>query len=178
MGSLGLGEFVIIFLIFFFLRYLYKLSFKKREYNSESSVDLDRLIVTNYKKVKKYAKISISKSYMTNCSWLLVNSDEKGVLYTFRSNDELLVTKKGFVEKLGYELIVDNNSILISNNGIIEHFNIVNVHDDFLFLNRLSSNKILVFANQTKYKDELLTVLKQKAKLIYDYKNVKKIGFK
>jgi len=38
----------------------------------------------------------------------------------------------------------------------------VNVKNDFLFLNKLSSNTILSFANQTKFKDELKSAIREK----------------
>lgn len=113
------------------------------------------LVSSNLTKAKKFTQKKISKSYLTGCSWLLVNNEEQNILYTFRTNDELLITINGIVQKGTYELIIDNNSILISKNEITEHYNIVNIEDDFLFINMVSSNEILMFGNQTKFKDLL-----------------------
>ena len=88
-------------------------------------------------KIKKAAERSISKTYLVGCSWILVNNEEdESVLYTFRSNNELLITKNGLVKRFQYEIIIDNNSILITDNNITEHFEIVNIQDDFLFINK------------------------------------------
>ena len=61
-------------------------------------------------------------------------------------------------------MIVDNNSVLITRSGIIEHYNIVNQKNDFLILQLLSTDNTLIFANQTKYKDYLKSQLKELAK--------------
>ncbi|MFA7444550.1 MAG: hypothetical protein WCY89_01260 [Flavobacteriaceae bacterium] len=119
------------------------------------------------KKAIKTSQIAVSKSYLTGCSWILVNEEYRDVFYTFRSNEELLITTNGIVEKCPYELIVDNDTILITKNGITEHFFIFNDKDDFLFLRQLSSNEVLFFANQTKYKDELKATLLKIAKEYY-----------
>lgn len=158
-------KFVGIALVFVFIYVIVKgeLQIKRKK---DSSNDL---ISINFNKAKKYIQQSISKSYLTGCSWILANESGEDILYIFRSNDELLITKSGIVERCQYELIIDNNSIIITKNGIIEQYNIVNIQDDFLFLNRLSSDKIMVFANQTKFKDEMKSVINRKAKEIYNY---------
>ena len=117
--------------------------------NSES-------LINNQKgKLIKYSEKKISKSYITGCSWVLSNNNHDSILYTFRSNNELLLTKNGVVEKATYELIIDSNSILITENNVTEHYNIVNMENDILFLNKVSTDKIFVFVNQTKLKDEM-----------------------
>lgn len=83
------------------------------------------------------------------------NNNHESILYTFRSNNELLLTKNGVVQKATYELIIDSNSILITENNVTEHYNIVNMENDILFLNKVSTDKIFVFVNQTKLKDEM-----------------------
>jgi hypothetical protein len=178
MGRFGLVEISILFFVaFLVIRFLIRSLSKKSDDVNVDSVDFEKLISTNYKKVKKYTQKNISKSYMTGCTWILVDKNVESILYTFRENGELLITKDGIVEKSKYELIIDNNSILIERNEVIGHYNIINVHDDFLFLNRLSTNKIMVFANKTKFKDELKYSLKYKAKQIYDYKKFKGISY-
>jgi hypothetical protein len=114
-------------------------------------------IQLNLKKAKKFAQKSISKSYLTGCTWIMLTENESDItfFYTFRNNDQLLITKNGNVEKAKYEIIVDNNSLLIEKKDIIEHFNIVNFQDDYLILNKLSTKEYLIFANQTKFKDAL-----------------------
>lgn len=119
------------------------------------------------KKAIKNSQIAVSKSYLTGSSWILINEEYSNVLYTFRSNGELLITTNGIVERCLFELIVDSDTILITKNGITEHFFIFNDKDDFLFLRQLSSDQVLFFANQTKYKDELKATLLRIAKDYY-----------
>jgi len=116
------------------------------------------------KKAIKNSQIAVSKSYLTGSSWILINEEYSNVLYTFRNNGELLITTNGIVERCLFELIVDSDTILITKNGITEHFFIFNDKDDFLFLRQLSSDQVLFFANQTKYKDELKATLLRIAK--------------
>jgi hypothetical protein len=135
-------------------------------------------IQLNLKKAKKFAQKSISKSYLTGCTWIMLTENESDItfFYTFRNNDQLLITKNGNVEKAKYEIIVDNNSLLIEKKDIIEHFNIVNFQDDYLILNKLSTEEYLIFANQTKYKDAVKeNVLKL---LIESNKPIKEIKHK
>lgn len=111
-------------------------------------------INSNLVKAKKYTQKSISKSYLTGCTWALA-SETHNIQYIFRDNNNLLISKNGLVDKRTYELIIDSNSILISDNEKTELYNIVLVQNDFLFLNKVSENRILRFANQTKFKDLL-----------------------
>lgn len=129
---------------------------------SINNSDTFHLLESQLTKLKKSSGRSITKSYLTGCSWLMVNNDDQSqILYTFRNNNELIITNNGDVDIANYELIVDNNSILIKFSSKTEHHTIVNVKDDFLFLNKFSTDKTLVFANYTKYKDELKSVLNQ-----------------
>ncbi len=141
----------------------------------------EELLSSNITKIKKIAQKNISKSYLTGCSWLLVNNENENIVYTFRNNNELLITKNGIVERYNFELIIDNNSILITKNDVTEHYDIVNIQDDFLFINKLSANNIMVFANQTKFKDYLKSELKKQARAYYnfeeEYNSEKRISY-
>lgn len=129
---------------------------------SINNSDSFHLLESQLTKLKKSSERSITKSYLTGCSWLMINNgDQSQVLYTFRNNNQLIITTNGDVELVNYELIVDNNSILIKFSSKTEHHTIVNVKDDYLFLNKFSTDKTLIFANYTKYKDELKSVLNQ-----------------
>ncbi|MBZ9731675.1 hypothetical protein LB467_18485 [Salegentibacter sp. JZCK2] len=72
---------VAIFLIF---RYAVLTTQAKKKYsetkNSRSLIgrairNSKSMIKTNYGKVKKYAERNISKSYLTGCTWILINKD-------------------------------------------------------------------------------------------------------
>lgn len=123
-------------------------------------------------KAKKFTERSISKSYLTGCSWLLTNDNSSNKIFTFRANGELLIITDGIVSKASYELIIDNNSILITENDITELYNILNIENNFLFLNRVANKSILVFANQTKFKDTLKIEIIEKAKSLYSFDNI------
>lgn len=113
------------------------------------------LVNTSISKAKKSVEKRLSKSYLISCSWVLNNELGNNILYTFLNNNELLITTNGSVKKGSYQLIVDNNSILITLDGLILHYNIVNIKNDFLYLNKIASNEVLVFFNNTKIKDKL-----------------------
>ncbi len=170
LGVIGLSQIIILILLFILVKYLF---FNKKrkdsiDNNFNEVVQTSKSVIgNNLTKVKKIAEQSIIKSYITNYNWLLVNDSSDNIIYTFRDNGELLITKNGIVERASFELIVDNNSLLITKNSIIEHYNIVNQKNDFLILQLLSTNNTLIFANQTKYKDYLKSQLKELAKENY-----------
>ena len=169
LGVIGFPQLLILLLLAFGIKYFF---FNRRKEenpstnnNFENAINTSKSVIeNNITKVKKIAEQNIIKSYITNYNWLLVNENEDNIIYTFLTNNELLITKNGIVEKGNYELIVDNNSILITKNNTIEHYNIVNQKNDFLIIQLLSTDKLLIFANQTKYKDYLKSQLKEIAK--------------
>ena len=172
-----LATFLVFFIFFLIVWYFMRLKGVSKTQINIKGNKIDRfvknseeLISSNLNKIKKAAERSISKTYLVGCSWILVNNEEdESVLYTFRSNNELLITKNGLVKRFQYEIIIDNNSILITDNNITEHFEIVNIQDDFLFINKLSTTKILIFANQTKFKDVIKSEIRNKAKSYYKF---------
>lgn len=121
-------------------------------------------IKTAIKKTQKSFEQRITKSNITGCSWVQTNDESANILYTFRTNNELLITTNGLVKKAEYEIIIDNNSILITKDNITEHYNLVIFKSDFLFLNKISSDYVIILANQTKFKDEIKTNLNKKAR--------------
>lgn len=123
----------------------------------------------NYVKMKKTAERHISQSYITGCSWILVTEHFSNVLFTFRNNGEVLITTYGRVEKGQFELIIDNNTMLITQNGLTEHYIVTQVYNDYLFLNKLTTNTVMIFANHTKFKDELKSAICLRAKELSPY---------
>lgn len=149
--------------------YLLFRSFKKRP-SSELTKDQQRFVKigenivdtfqTGYSRVKKNAEKKISITYLIGNNWYLETNTNDEIIYTFRKNNELLITTNGIVKKKNYEFIVDNNSIIISDNINSEMFFIENLKDNCLFLFKISDKETLVFSNQTKYKDALKIHLK------------------
>ncbi|MGL2993684.1 hypothetical protein [Flavobacterium sp. TSSA_36] len=157
MGRLGFEDFLFLAVIIYIIWYFTKAKSKRKEENSVIEFDRaiknsEKMISHNVTKAKKYVEKKISLSYLTGCNWVLQNNDSN-ILYTFRNNGELLITINGIVEKCSYELIIDNNSILITKGDITELYYITNVQNDLLYINRVSNNEILMFLNQTKFKD-------------------------
>ena len=167
-----LGILIIIIIIGFFVldfKLVKKLK-KNPSYDPINEMLNSNNVVSNeLKKLRKYTEKNITKSYITGCSWILTNVQDKNILYTFRDNSDLLITTNGIVEKCSYELIIDSNSILITKGLITAHYDILNIHDDFIFLNKVSTEQILVFANKTKFKDMVKSKILTQASLIYDF---------
>lgn len=126
-------------------------------------------INSTIKKAQKSIEKSVSKSYITGCSWIKTNDETAHILYTFRNNNELLITTNGIVQRAQYELMVDNNSVLITKGNITEHYNLINVYNDFLFLNKVSSDLVIVLANQTKFKDAIKANLNAQARQFQNF---------
>ena len=166
MGRLGEAEYILIFLVLFGIWFIIKSPSEKNKENRESEfgkavTNSEKIISHNIVKAQKYVEKKISLSYLTSCNWVLQNND-LNIQYTFRNNGDLLIVTNGIVQKCIYELIVDNNSILITKNNITELYNIINEENDFLYLNRVSNNEILMFINHTKIKDEIKKFIKNK----------------
>ncbi|MCZ2083158.1 MAG: hypothetical protein LC112_02710 [Flavobacteriales bacterium] len=133
---------------------------------NDTFINAENLLKTNITKAKKSIQKRTSKAHLTGCVWLLIDED-KELLYTFQDNDEIIFTDKVSVTKGTYEIIVDNNTILITRNGITENFELIVESQHFLFLKKFFSDDIMIFANYTKYKDFLKEEVKKQAKEEY-----------
>jgi hypothetical protein len=159
-GMIGIVVFVIsiIVLIVLIIHLIKALS------RDKTVITAGAFVNSQVTKAKKYAQQNITKSYLTGSTWYLMDTNSNdSVLYNFKTNDDLYITKNGIVKKCKYEFIVDSESILISKNSKTEHYHVLNIQDNFFFLKRLSSNQIFALANQTKYKDRIKSELKKLA---------------
>ena len=168
---------IVIFFIYLILNYFIRIKNAPRhrvEMNGSSTdkflKNTEELIEANYIKLKKKAQIIISQSLLTDTNWILINSNNN-IIYTFKSNNELLVTIGGNVERMNYELIVDNNTIIIGNKNSEKLYQIYHEKNNFIFLNLMFTNDVLLFANYTKFKDNLKSDLKLEA--IKNYRKIK-----
>jgi hypothetical protein len=162
---------IVVVIIVFAVKSGKKENERRRTSNEAYSTTPDSssaLLNSTINKAKKFVEKQISKSYLTGSSWVQTNNSSTSILYTFRNNNDLLITTDGIVERAHYELIIDNNSILITRNEVTEHFNFVNNQSDIIVLNKVSSDILIVLENQTKLKD------KMKAKFDKDIIAVKK----
>ena len=66
---------------------------------------------------------------------------------SFKSNNELIVSVEGNVVRGSYELLDQNNSLLITMQGLTEHFNFVNVQNDYFLINKVSTKNIIMLSH-------------------------------
>ncbi len=147
-----------------------------REFSDNTNTFIDNsndLLKNVTNKVKKDIDKSITKSYISGYNWIVLTNEQTPTneMYTFLSNNQLLITKNGIAEKGTYQLFVDNNSVLISINGLNFHYNIVNLKNDMIFLQKVMTNEFLILMNQTKIKDF------QKSELRNDIKRDKEVEY-
>ncbi len=114
----------------------------------------DNLIELNILKAKRSIEKQINKSYLTGHSWILLNSTNDFLLYTFKNNGELLITNEGDVRIASYDMLEDNQSIIIRDINI-EHFKVKLAKDNLLLLSKLGKNdNLLFFGNYTKFNNK------------------------
>ncbi len=123
---------------------------KKGGYKRSS---IDDFLEINFLKAKKNIEKQISKTYLTGYLWVLLNNSDDFVLYTFKGNGELMITKNGEVKIASYDLLSDNQSIIIKGDKI-EHFEISFAKNNLLLLLKLGTNDSLFFGNYTKFKNK------------------------
>lgn len=116
---------------------------------------IDDFLDINILRAKKNIEKQISKTYLTGYSWVLLNGSDDFVLYTFKGNGELMITKNGDVKIASYDLLSDNQSIIIKGDKI-EHFEISLAKNNLLLLSKLGKDEPLLFGNYTKFKNKSL----------------------
>ena len=125
----------------------------KRKSNYQSSPS-DNFLEMNLSKIQKSIKKQINKSYLTGVSWILLNSEDNLVLYTFKNSGELMITNEGDVRIASYDMLNDNQSIIIRDISI-EHFEIKLAKDNLLLLSKFGkSDNVLLFGNYTKFNNK------------------------
>lgn len=117
-----------------------------------------------YDRIKKSTQKKISEQYLIGGNWYLDN-ELLNIIYTFRSRGELFITENGIVKKGNYEFIVDNNSIIITSDGIAKMFHIENIKNEIFILKDLSDNNFLTFYNQTRIKYNFVRERKREGNL-------------
>ena len=156
-------EILFIFLLIgIFLYFLLKKTQKKNPENEfgKKTVQFieDSVNYTNHNliKIKKNIEKSTTLNYISNTTWFLTNSNNNlEILYNFLNDGTLLISENGIVQRYKFELIVDNNSLLITKNDIKELYDIINTENNFLYLHKISTRENLNFINKTKIKDKI-----------------------
>lgn len=118
-----------------------------------ASKSASKFINDSTNKYKKNLATSIKKHYLTSFAWVWITPEKKDIQAIFRENNELLLTREGNVVKWHYDLISQDNSIILSSNDKTIHYNISIVNNDYFFMNRVGTTQVFVFANQNKYQD-------------------------
>ena len=154
---IGLLTFVIVPLLLVGIIMLIPEKTKKdkivKKSNNYESGSIDNFLEINILKAKKSIEKQISKTYLTGYSWVLLNSSKDFILYTFKGSNELMITKNGDVKIASYDLLSDNQSIIIKGDKM-EHFEISLAKNNLLLLSKLGKDDSLLFGNYTKFKDK------------------------
>jgi hypothetical protein len=109
-------------------------------------------------KIQKYSKRLDDLTKLTNQEWVLIGDNNQNKhLYIFKSNNELIISINGIVEKGKWEFIINQSIIIETNNG-----NYLYKHSFFdgniLALKLDSTESFSFFVNQTKYEKELNSI--------------------
>lgn len=133
----------------------------------DSTIIKGGFIHSKIDRTKRSISRKIGEHQLTGCTWMVANDFDDDMLYTFRAKNQLIITTNGNVKFAKYELIVDNNSILISKDELDEHFNMQIIDDEFLFLNKVSTKDWLLLANKSKFVGESKSEICEKAILFF-----------
>lgn len=106
-------------------------------------------------KLQRFSKKLDNLTILTNQHWVLIERiTEAKYIYIFRSNNELLISKDGRVEKARWEYL-ENNSLLIDRKDESLIFKHGFVDENVLAIKIDSKEKYAVFINESKYNNEL-----------------------
>ena len=128
-------------------------SIKKLETTAEAaSVVTKEFVKSKMSQVKNFAHTDLSFNYLTNKNWNLLNGSESNeTIYIFRNNNQLLISVDGKIEKMEYEIIPENTSILFVSSEGSTIFNVKFLNNDLLVLCKYSSNYLEYFANSDSF---------------------------
>lgn len=94
-------------------------------------------------RIQQYSKHLDAKAILYNKSWEVFNDSGDKEQLIFKPNNELLIARKGIVQKTKWELL-SINSILIETDSITYLFNAAFVDNDFLALQLDGTNECMV----------------------------------
>lgn len=122
-------------------------------------------------RIQRFSKTLDDLTILTNQPWVCVDhvADTK-TIYVFRSNNELLISTSGEVDKATWQYL-QNNSLLIDRNAESLLFRHVFVDETILALKMDNNNKYAVFVNENKSSDNLNSIENVVQFLERKYKN-------
>lgn len=108
--------------------------------------------------IQSYSKKLDNLTLLTNQHWVSVDDIlSTKTVYIFRSNNDLLVSTNGRVEKARWEYL-ENKSMLIDNKNGVYLFKHGFLDENILALKIDGSKEYAVFVNENKYDGELNTI--------------------
>ena len=129
-------------------------------------------ILNGLDRLKQHSKQLDAKAVLYNKNWEVFNEEGEKELLVFRPNNELLIVRKGIVQKSKWELL-STSSIIIETADTSYFFNAAFVDNNFLALQLDGTNECMVMVeSETKKQLALETIsnvekyLEQKHKTI------------
>jgi len=111
-----------------------------------------------FPKIQRYSHKLDSLTLLMNQHWVSIDVvTESKIVYIFRSNNELLVSNNGIVEKAKWEYL-GNNSLLIDKKTGSYLFKHGFFDDNILALKVDSKDEYVVFVNENKYDGDLNSI--------------------
>lgn len=109
-------------------------------------------------KIQEYSYKLDDLTELQNHHWVLLNNiDEAKEVFIFRKNGELLISKRGRVEKVKWEYL-GNNSMLIELQDQTFLFSHSFLDDNFLALKVDGDNEYVIFINETNFDKEIKSI--------------------
>jgi hypothetical protein len=106
---------------------------------------------------------------LTNQHWVSIDDTESNkIIYIFRPNKELLISKNGKVERASWEYL-GNKSILIDVNSVCYLFKYGFFNENILALKVDNSSEYAVFVNENNFEGELNSISKINEFLMHKY---------
>lgn len=109
-------------------------------------------------RIQQYSKHLDAKAILYNKSWEVFNDSGDKEQLIFKPNNELLIARKGIVQKTKWELL-SINSILIETDSITYLFNAAFVDNNFLALQLDGTDKCMIMIDSETKKNLLLDTI-------------------
>ncbi len=127
------------------------------------------LIADIFPKLQRFSQRLDNLTLLTNKHWVSLGDIQSSkIVYIFRSNNELLISTNGRVEKASWDYI-GNNSLLIETASKGYLFKHGFFDENILALKIDGSKEYAVFVNESKYGGELNSIDKVSNFLKYNY---------
>lgn|SRR5690606_16366503 len=123
-----------------------------------------------FPKLQRYSEKLDNLTLLTNQHWVCIDELSNKTVYIFRSNNDLLISTNGKVEKAKWEYL-GNKSLLIDRKEDTYLFKHGFFDENILALKVDSNEEYAVFVNENKYEGELNSIERVLEFLEYKYLN-------